>query len=192
MPWPIFRGFHHLLPVVTEANSKKLTVGFDLMWFLYSQSITSFFGCKNGEIFDYCAAQLVILKAAAKPVFNSKWRKNDTWRMSISPKINSSPKLQLNILRYQHQEISNLYVHFETDYVRSAFLLLIPNDILSNDPSFADYFRVCCYAGYPVTRILSRKYERRRQTGDILAQIWPHQSPESTGFSSLGPDITQV
>ena len=112
-------------------------------------------------------------------------------KFCISREIDSSPNLQLNILRYQHEEISNLYVHFETDYVGSSFLLLIPNDILSNDPSFADYFRVCCYAGYPVTRILSRKYERRRQTGDILAQICPHQSLESTGFSSLGPDITR-
>ena len=92
-------------------------------------------------------------------------------------------KLELNKLRYQHEEISNLYVHFETDYVGSAFLLPIPNDILGNDRSFADYFRVCFYAtaGYPVTRILSRKYEARRQTGDILAKFggaskpWIHQ-----------------
>ena len=112
-------------------------------------------------------------------------------KFCISREIDSSPNLQLNILRYQHEEISNLYVHFETDYVGRAFLLLIPNDILGNDRSFADYFRVCCYAGYPVTRILGRKYERRRQTGDILAQIWPHQSLESSGLSSHGPDITQ-
>ena len=100
-------------------------------------------------------------------------------KFCISREIDSSPNLQLNILRYQHEEISNLYVHFETDYVGSAFLLPIPNDILGNDRSFADYFRVCFYAtaGYPVTRILSRKYEARRQTGDILAKFGGASKP---------------
>ena len=62
-------------------------------------------------------------------------------KFCISREINSSLKLQLNILRYQHEEISNLYVHFETDYVGRAFLLPIPNDILGNDRSFAKLFQ---------------------------------------------------
>ena len=136
---------------------------------------------------------LLVLQGSREKVYYIDWmfwfgniQKDATrcfQKIRASSDIHWIQKLELNKLRYQHEEISNLYVHFETDYVGSAFLLPIPNDILGNDRSFADYFRVCFYAtaGYPVTRILSRKYEARRQTGDILAKFggaskpWIHQ-----------------
>lgn len=78
-------------------------------------------------------------------------------------------ELQLNILRYQDQEISNLYVHFETDYVGRAFCCLFPTI------SWPMIHHLLTISGYAATLVIPwREFWAENTSGDDKPGIfWP-------------------